>query len=61
MACPVCKRSTIQQEHVLYQCLKCKKIVDPSPTLIISLVLADATGSFEIDVFGEKVSIFIGV
>lgn len=45
----------------MYQCLKCKKIVDPVPTIIIRLLLADATGSIEIDVFGGKVEVFIGV
>lgn len=49
------------QEHTLYQCLKCKKIVDPIPTLIINVVVADDTGSFQMDVFGEKVDVIIGV
>lgn len=61
MACPVCKKSTIQPEYVLYQCLKCKKIVDPTPAIIIGLTLADATGSFEVDAIGDKVKIFLEV
>lgn len=57
----MCKRSTIQQEYTLYQCLKCKKIVDPTPTIIISVVLADGTGSLEVDMIGEKANTILEV
>ena len=59
MACPNCRKATIRQESTLYHCIKCSLIVDAIPTLIISLILADSTGSFEVEIIGQKVEIFI--
>ena len=55
MACPNCRRATIQESLNFWQCIKCSKMVDPLPTLIISLVLADSTGSFDVEIIGNKV------
>jgi DNA/RNA endonuclease YhcR with UshA esterase domain len=61
MACPRCKKTTISQEKNIFQCQKCRMIVDAVPTFIVSLVLADGTGSLEVDAFGDWFPVLLGM
>ena len=60
-ACPHCKRMTSEEVKNLWKCFKCLKIVDTVPTFVLSLVLADSTGSFEVEVLGKNAMVFLGI
>ena len=60
-ACPLCKRMTSEEVKGLWKCLKCSKIVDTVPTFVISLLLSDASGSFQTEAYGDKATKLLGI